>query len=115
MALVVLDAGHGGSNPGAVYNGRQEKDDALALTLERTVANTARTMSRTHFPVPLSRLLLSDVVCELMDIHSRTVERNPLTKGVYYFGAFPYTDNLQIRSGPVSGVYDDSLQTQYHL
>ena len=33
MALVVLDAGHGGSNPGAVYQGRQEKDDALALTL----------------------------------------------------------------------------------
>lgn len=33
MALVVLDAGHGGENPGAVYNGRQEKDDALALTL----------------------------------------------------------------------------------
>ena len=31
MALVVLDAGHGGSNPGAVYQGRQEKDDALAL------------------------------------------------------------------------------------
>ena len=33
MALVVLDAGHGGANPGAVYNGRQEKDDTLALTL----------------------------------------------------------------------------------
>ena len=33
MALVVLDAGHGGANPGAVYEGRQEKDDALALTL----------------------------------------------------------------------------------
>lgn len=33
MALVVLDAGHGGENPGAIYNGRQEKDDALALTL----------------------------------------------------------------------------------
>lgn len=33
MALVVLDAGHGGTNPGAVYNGRQEKDDVLALTL----------------------------------------------------------------------------------
>lgn len=33
MALVVLDAGHGGSNPGAVYRGRQEKDDALALAL----------------------------------------------------------------------------------
>ena len=34
MALIVLDAGHGGANPGAVYNGRQEKDDALALVLE---------------------------------------------------------------------------------
>ena len=33
MAIIVLDAGHGGVNPGAVYNGRQEKDDALALTL----------------------------------------------------------------------------------
>ena len=34
MVLIVLDAGHGGANPGAVYNGRQEKDDALALVLE---------------------------------------------------------------------------------
>lgn len=33
MALVVMDAGHGGVNPGAIYNGRREKDDALALTL----------------------------------------------------------------------------------
>ena len=30
---VMLDAGHGGINPGAVYEGRQEKDDALALVL----------------------------------------------------------------------------------
>lgn len=33
MALIVLDAGHGGANPGATYNGRQEKDDALNLAL----------------------------------------------------------------------------------
>lgn len=32
MASVVLDAGHGGSDPGAVFNGRQEKDDVLRLT-----------------------------------------------------------------------------------
>ncbi|MBE5867066.1 MAG: N-acetylmuramoyl-L-alanine amidase, partial [Lachnospiraceae bacterium] len=31
MALVVLDAGHGGANPGAIYNGRQEKNDVLEL------------------------------------------------------------------------------------
>ena len=29
---IALDAGHGGSDPGAVYNGRSEKDDALRLT-----------------------------------------------------------------------------------
>lgn len=29
----MLDAGHGGVEPGAVYNGRQEKDDNLRLTL----------------------------------------------------------------------------------
>lgn len=30
---IMLDAGHGGRDPGAVYNGRKEKDDALRLTL----------------------------------------------------------------------------------
>ena len=29
---IMLDAGHGGSDPGAVYKGRQEKDDNLSLT-----------------------------------------------------------------------------------
>lgn len=31
--LIALDAGHGGSDPGAVYNGRNEKDDNLRLTM----------------------------------------------------------------------------------
>ena len=30
---IVIDAGHGGRDPGAVYNGRQEKDDVLKLAL----------------------------------------------------------------------------------
>lgn len=30
---IMLDAGHGGREPGAVYNDRKEKDDALRLTL----------------------------------------------------------------------------------
>ncbi|MCC2255877.1 N-acetylmuramoyl-L-alanine amidase [Ruminococcus sp. CLA-AA-H200] len=30
---IMIDAGHGGRDPGAVYNGRQEKDDTLALAL----------------------------------------------------------------------------------
>ncbi|MDY3249505.1 MAG: N-acetylmuramoyl-L-alanine amidase [Candidatus Choladocola sp.] len=32
-AKIILDAGHGGSNPGAVFEGRQEKDDVLRLAL----------------------------------------------------------------------------------
>ena len=30
---IAIDAGHGGSDPGAVYKGRQEKEDTLDLTL----------------------------------------------------------------------------------
>mgnify|MGYP002598574170 CR=1 FL=1 len=34
---IMLDAGHGGTkDPGAVYKGRQEKDDNLRLVLERS-------------------------------------------------------------------------------
>lgn len=33
MPTVILDAGHGGSDFGAVFEGRNEKDDTLALTL----------------------------------------------------------------------------------
>lgn len=31
---VIVDAGHGGRDPGAVYGDRKEKDDTLALALE---------------------------------------------------------------------------------
>ena len=33
MAGVILDAGHGGYDNGAQYDGRKEKDDNLRLTL----------------------------------------------------------------------------------
>ena len=33
MATIVLDAGHGGSDFGATYLGRMEKDDNLRLTM----------------------------------------------------------------------------------
>ena len=33
MATVFLDAGHGGVNPGATFEGRKESDDALDLVL----------------------------------------------------------------------------------
>lgn len=33
MAKVAIDAGHGGTDPGAVYDGRKEKDDNLKLAM----------------------------------------------------------------------------------
>lgn len=33
MAKIAIDAGHGGADPGAVYQGRQEKDDNMKLAL----------------------------------------------------------------------------------
>lgn len=33
MATIIIDSGHGGTDPGAVYDGRQEKDDTLRLAL----------------------------------------------------------------------------------
>lgn len=33
MVKIVIDAGHGGKDPGAVFEGRQEKDDNLRLAL----------------------------------------------------------------------------------
>ena len=30
---IILDPGHGGSDPGATFNGRQEKDEALGLAM----------------------------------------------------------------------------------
>lgn len=33
MAKVIIDAGHGGAEPGATYEGRKEKDDTLRLAL----------------------------------------------------------------------------------
>lgn len=30
---IIIDPGHGGSDPGATYNGRQEKDDALRMAM----------------------------------------------------------------------------------
>ena len=37
---IVLDAGHGGTDPGAIYKERKEKDDNLALTLAKSLKTT---------------------------------------------------------------------------
>ena len=58
---VIIDAGHGGANPGAVYMGRQEKDDALRLALavgnllEQSGVNVLYTRVNDVFDTPLEK------------------------------------------------------------
>ena len=68
MTLIVLDAGHGGANPGAVYNGRQEKDDVLALTLavgdvlERNGVDVYYTRTSDVYESPLQKTMEGNAV-----------------------------------------------------
>lgn len=46
---IVIDAGHGGYDAGATYNGRREKDDTLALALAvGEILEAQDTMLSTH-------------------------------------------------------------------
>ncbi len=61
MAKVVIDAGHGGQDPGAVYEGRQEKDDVLRLALavgdilENSGVDVAYTRTEDVYDTPLEK------------------------------------------------------------
>lgn len=58
---IMMDAGHGGQDPGAVYNGRQEKDDTLDLTLaigeilQNNGINVEYTRTTDVYLTPISR------------------------------------------------------------
>lgn len=68
MPLVVLDPGHGGANPGAVYLGRQEKDDALKLALavgeilERRGVDVYYTRTDDRYESPVQKALEGNAV-----------------------------------------------------
>lgn len=61
MAKVILDAGHGGAEPGAVYEGRREKDDTLRLALavgeilRRNGVEVAYTRTEDVYDTPLEK------------------------------------------------------------
>lgn len=77
MARVAIDAGHGGSNPGAVYEGRQEKDDVLRLALEvgRILRNNGvdvvftRTTDITQSPIEKARIANEEGVDFFVSLH----------------------------------------------
>lgn len=66
MAKVILDAGHGGQEPGATYEGRQEKDDTLRLALavgeilERNGVDVAFTRTEDVYDTPFEKAQIAN-------------------------------------------------------
>ncbi len=87
---VMLDAGHGGVNPGAVYDGRQEKDDNLALVLaigpilENNGINVLYTRTTDVYQTPLQKAELANeaAVDFFVSIHRNSFPEDNVVSGV---------------------------------
>ncbi len=66
MAKVILDAGHGGAEPGAIYGDRREKDDNLRLALavgdilEDNGVEVAYTRTEDVYDTPLQKAQIAN-------------------------------------------------------
>ena len=66
MAKIAIDAGHGGSDPGAVFGGRREKDDTLRLALavgeilERNGIDVFYTRTEDVYQTPFQKATLAN-------------------------------------------------------
>lgn len=87
---VALDAGHGGNDPGAVYNGRREKDDALRLTnaigkiLEMNGVNVYYVRTDDEYETPFKKATdANNAGADLfVSIHRNSSERNNQYSGI---------------------------------
>lgn len=98
MAGVILDAGHGGYDNGAQYNGRKEKDDNLRLTLA-----VGQILEQNGIPVSYTRQ---------SDIYQSPSEKARLgnESGANYFISFHRnaSPNANEYEGVETLVFDDS-------
>lgn len=87
---VALDAGHGGSDPGAVYGGRQEKDDVLKLTmavgniLQNAGINVVYTRTNDIYETPFKKATDANNsgADYFVSIHRNSSEKNNQYSGV---------------------------------
>lgn len=95
---IIIDAGHGGYDNGASYNGRKEKDDNLRLAL--AVGNL---LEQDGFPVVYTRTT---------DVYQRPIDKARIANesGGDYFVSFHRNSspNANTYSGVQTLVYDDS-------
>ncbi|MCI9542229.1 MAG: N-acetylmuramoyl-L-alanine amidase [Lachnospiraceae bacterium] len=86
MAKIVIDPGHGGSDPGANYNGRREKNDVLRLALavgkklEEKGQNVSYTRVDDTAYTPFERAMMANTANAdfFLSLHRNSV-RNPNT------------------------------------
>lgn len=95
---IIIDAGHGGYDNGASYEGRKEKDDNLKLALA-----VGEILERDGFPVVYTRTT---------DVYQRPIEKARLANesGGDYFVSFHRnaSPNANTYSGVQTLVYNDS-------
>ncbi len=66
LKRVIIDAGHGGDEPGAMFNGRREKDDTLRLALavgqilENNGVDVVYTRTTDVFDTPLEKAQIAN-------------------------------------------------------
>ena len=98
MAKIVIDPGHGGSDPGSDYSGRREKDDVLRLALEvgKRLEEQGHNISYTRVNdtayTPFERSVMANTAAAdfFLSLHRNSV-RNPNT--VNGAEAYVYSDS----------------------
>jgi len=93
-AKVVVDAGHGGYDPGAIYDDRQEKDITLQISrkvkqyLEEAGVTVYMTRSEDRFVALAERVEISNTISPdaFLSVHANALPTNPQMEGLqtYY-------------------------------
>lgn len=87
---IMLDAGHGGTDPGAVYNGRREKDDTLRLVLaigqilQNRGVDVEYTRTTDIYETPFQKAMEANEagVDYFISIHRNSFEQDNIVSGV---------------------------------
>jgi len=108
MALMVIDAGHGGSNPGAVYNGRREKDDVLSLALA-----VGRILEQNGVDVYSTR------TADVYESPTRKAEKGNAVRGDYFVSihrnSSPYPNQFSGVESLVYNRYGQAARMAYNI
>ncbi len=113
MATIILDAGHGGWHNGAVYEGRLEKDDTLALTLavgrilEDNGINVLYTRTNDSYRSPMER---ADTANETKADYFVSIHRNASPTAGQYSGVETLVYNKSGEAGRLAEAINRNLE-----